>query len=75
MHRLGAAILVLVLAAQVSAAAAATGGDTWSATAGMNERRIYHTATLLQHGHVLGMTAACRIATAEIYDPRAGTWR
>ncbi|MBV8271837.1 MAG: putative Ig domain-containing protein [Cupriavidus sp.] len=52
----------------------------WAATASLNQERDSHTATLLTDGRVLvagGETqggAHSAIATAEIFDPVAGTW-
>ena len=54
---------------------------TWSSTGSMIATRFLHTATLLPNGMVLvagGSTGApgggSGIATAELYDPAAGTW-
>lgn len=52
----------------------------WKRTGSMHEPRIFHTATLLSDGRVLVAggcrTSTCTIvfASAEIYDPRSGTW-
>jgi hypothetical protein len=57
----------------------------WTLTGAMREPRIYHTATLLPDGRVLvagGVTGGCDSngtcsgiqASAELYDPRTGTW-
>jgi N-acetylneuraminic acid mutarotase len=54
----------------------------WTATGSMTTARYLHTATLLPNGAVLvagGFNqiggAAAYFASAEIYDPAAGTWR
>ncbi|MDC3960914.1 hypothetical protein KEG38_44220 [Polyangium jinanense] len=53
---------------------------TWSVTGNLATPRFYHTATLLQDGRVLvtGGTAqehgGTALASAEIYNPIAGTW-
>jgi hypothetical protein len=63
---------------------------SWTATASLTTARIYHTATLLPNGTVLvaggwnlvlvqGSNSTVSVATflaasAEIYDPVAGTW-
>jgi Kelch motif protein len=57
-------------------------GGAWTATGSMTISRTYHTATLLPNGTVLvaggmGGTAGGAVgiqASAEIYDPLAGTW-
>src|SRR5204862_5876960 len=61
----------------------ATAGG-WHRTGALGDARFYHTATLLQDGRVLvaGGVGACTdrttcppLASAEIFDPRSGTWR
>ena len=55
---------------------------TWSSVAGMAEQRIAHTATLLPDGRVLvaggnvttQLPSTTPLASAELYDPEAGTW-
>ncbi|MCI0341961.1 MAG: IPT/TIG domain-containing protein [Planctomycetales bacterium] len=53
---------------------------TWSSTNPLATGRSFHTATLLQDGRVLaaggltGTLSPTATATAEIYDPSAGTW-
>lgn len=53
---------------------------TWTSTGSMTAPRMHHTATLLPDGRVLvaGGAAEARfsspVATAEVYDPRTGTW-
>ena len=53
---------------------------TWSATGDMLETRHHHAATLLPDGRVLvtggGSSYASEVdlASAEVYDPRTGTW-
>lgn len=57
---------------------------TWSATAPMTTARAIHTATLLPSGKVLVVAGAGpggaeprnanQLASAELYDPAAGTW-
>jgi WD40 repeat protein len=54
---------------------------TWSYTGSMNAKRIGHTATLLSNGKVLVVGGAdspylpfAVHASAELYDPAAGTW-
>ena len=51
----------------------------WSTTAPMSARRYAHTATLLPNGEVLvtggyDLNAKTELASAELYDPSAGTW-
>jgi hypothetical protein len=54
---------------------------TWTPTGNMIEARTGHTATLLRDGTVLvaggrGNRPGLRgLASAELYDPRSGTWR
>jgi len=57
--------------------------DTWTATGSMSIARAWHTATLLSNGTVLvagglgdvnNNYSGSITATAEIYDPAAGTW-
>jgi hypothetical protein len=54
--------------------------DAWTVTGSMSTARAEHTATLLTNGTVLVVaggdpcTTAGTPATAEIYDPVAGTW-
>jgi N-acetylneuraminic acid mutarotase len=55
---------------------------TWSPTGSLAEARLKHTATLLPDGRVLvtgGLVSVTwertvRLASAEVYDPAAGTW-
>jgi N-acetylneuraminic acid mutarotase len=54
--------------------------DTWTTTGDLTTARHYHTATLLPNGKVL-VTAGLNhvttfniLASAELYDPTAGTW-
>ena len=53
----------------------------WATTGSMKEARCYHTATLLPNGQVLvagGEAAAFNadsLASAELYNPSAGTWQ
>jgi len=52
---------------------------TWSPTASMlDSGRLWHTATLLPNGKVLGAggynTYGYRLNDAELYDPASGTW-
>jgi hypothetical protein len=56
---------------------------SWTATGSMNEGREFHTATLLLNGRVLvvggeGIVGVSGIdgslASAELYDPRSGSW-
>ena len=55
---------------------------TWTPTAPMSTARAFHTATLLPDGEVLVAGGASIyhgsrgtvVATAEIYDPKSGTW-
>jgi len=52
----------------------------WTVTGSMVEPRIAHTATLLPDGTVLAVggapdfTERSTLASAELYDPRTGTW-
>jgi hypothetical protein len=53
----------------------------WTVTGGMVEAyRVFHTATLLPDGTILAVggapdfTERSTLASAELYDPRAGTW-
>jgi N-acetylneuraminic acid mutarotase len=48
----------------------------WTPTGSMTERRVYHTATLLQNGKVLavGGTGIGGDAGTELYDPATGFW-
>ncbi|HVE47465.1 MAG TPA: kelch repeat-containing protein [Acidimicrobiales bacterium] len=54
---------------------------SWSPTGSMQSVRAGHTATLLDDGNVLVtggetvITGGGGLATAEVYDPAAGTWR
>jgi hypothetical protein len=57
------------------------GTGTFSPTGSMASPRGYHTATLLADGRVLvtggdpcGWATCARLATAEIYDPKSGTF-
>jgi hypothetical protein len=53
-------------------------GSSWSLEAPMSEARRSHTATLLPDGRVLvagGESLGGILASAEIYDPAAGTWK
>ncbi len=57
------------------------GTGTWNATASMAARRSSHTATLLHNGKVLvvggldqQVSDVTILATAELYDPKTGTW-
>ena len=59
----------------------ATREPAWTVTGSMVEAyRVFHTATLLPDGRVLavgggkGFTGRDVLASAELYDPRAGTW-
>ena len=53
---------------------------SWTATGGMIEGRATHTATLLDDGSVLvtgggsGLFEAGTLSSAELYDPRTGSW-
>jgi Tol biopolymer transport system component len=50
--------------------------NTWGETAALNDDRYLHTATLLGNGKVLiagGLGNAGVVATAELYDPLAGS--
>jgi N-acetylneuraminic acid mutarotase len=54
---------------------------TWTLTGSMTAARLYHTATVLTNGKVLvvgGNTSTnlsgAGLASAELYDPNAGTW-
>jgi Galactose oxidase, central domain len=75
-------ILLLVVAGQGSPAAAQSSG-TFTATGNMTTARSSHTATLLHNGKVLIaggeslttlMNSASPLATAELYDPKTGTF-
>ena len=73
--RLFAAVTTLVLAWLVtpvfnSAALAAQ----WTTTGSMTDARSRHTATLFQNGTVLVAGGVPNLATAELYNPTAGTW-
>jgi hypothetical protein len=51
----------------------------WASTGSMASTRVGHTATLLNNGKVLvtggvSTDGNSRLATAEVYDPAAGTW-
>jgi N-acetylneuraminic acid mutarotase len=50
------------------------GTKTWTATAGMNEARDGHTATLLLDGKVLVVGGGNSPASTELYDSRTKTW-
>ena len=53
------------------------GGGVWTETSSMRQARFGHTATLLPDGRVLvvgGCSGDGALATAEIYDPKAGFW-
>ena len=46
-------------------------------TGSMRDGRYYHTATVLSNGKVLvagGSTYSASLASADVYDPAAGTW-
>jgi len=48
---------------------------SWTATAGMAEARLFHTATLLLDGRVLvAGSGPYLLASAELYDPGSGSW-
>ncbi len=54
---------------------------SWTASGANIEPRLHHTATLLDDGRVLvvgGVCSGCgefgHLASAELYDPRIGTW-
>lgn len=72
-------LLIFVLAMTAPAALAA-GPNTWSSTGGMNTPRVFQRQILLQTGEVLAAggcsTFFCdsSLASAELYDPSAGTW-
>jgi len=58
------------------------GTGSWSATGSMSVGRLFHTATPLMDGRVLvfggsggfGGASSGELASAEIYDPKTGTW-
>jgi WD40 repeat protein len=56
------------------------GSGSWTVTGSMMSSRARHTATLLPDGKVLvaggyiGATSEDQLASAELYDPRSGSW-
>ncbi len=78
-----APLLICLCAAVMGAPLAATDRApsapslTWSLTAALRDGRGQDTATLLSDGRVLvagGLSNGVSLASAEIYDPRAGRW-
>ena len=81
-------VLLLLLGLAIGGAALVGSGilrtvrpGVWTVTGSMVEvRRVLHTATLLPDGTVLAVggapdfTQRSTLASAELYDPRAGTW-
>ena len=60
-----------------SSLARAAGVPSWTPSGNMATGRYYHTATLLPNGKVLvtgGWSSNLVAASAELYDPIAGTW-
>jgi ELWxxDGT repeat protein len=52
-------------------------GGTWTLSGSLNDRRLYHTATLLANGKVLvagGLGNGNPIKSTELYDPASGNW-
>ena len=50
---------------------------SWATTGSLTTARVVHTATLLPNGKVLvagGSNGGASLASAELYDPAAGTW-
>jgi hypothetical protein len=73
------AVAVSVVVVQIGPFARAITDADWSVTGSMSQGRWVHTATLLGDGKVLaagGDDSCCgpATATAELYDPAAGTW-
>ena len=53
------------------------GSGGWNKTGGMNNVRLYTTATLLSNGEVLaagGGLSAATLGSAEVYNPASGKW-
>src|SRR5437764_927637 len=79
---MAATLLSWVLASAPPLHAQAASAGTWTPTGSMHEGRELHTATLLQDGRVLvvgGLSVGAdrngtRLASAELYNPAAGTW-
>jgi Kelch motif/Galactose oxidase, central domain len=69
---------VLCVGSVAGSAPRSAGADGWLAAAGMTTLRSLHTATMLANGKVLVAggddSSGCPTASAEIYDPIAGTW-
>src|SRR5207302_1098962 len=69
--------LLLLGAALVLVQPCAGQSETWSETGSLITARAQHTATLLPNGKVLvtgGTNNCCVFASAELYDPAAGSW-
>ena len=81
MHRvtalLAASLLALVDSGIVGITASATAQSpgSFARTSDMTTARSQHSATLLFGGHVLLAGGSGGLATTEIYDPVAGTFR
>jgi hypothetical protein len=71
-------LTVVVLLAGCASAATSTPPATPAAPGSMSDAREWHTATLLPDGHILVaggfFSDGTVLASAEMYDPKAGTF-
>ena len=73
------ALMVAMIFSLAHISTAVATGTNWTATGSMNNARHRHSAVMLANGKVLivGGTptgASAPLASAELYDPAAGTW-
>ena len=80
----GASATLVVTPSPTATQSPTARGASWAPTADMTSGRFFHTATLLADGTVLvtggspgyeGDEEKDALASAELYDPRTGTWQ